>query len=338
MNLKLLIDGIVRQTTVLLAQLSTASGVRSPLAHVADQVFLELAREIEAQGVRRQVVADMFGMALRSYQKKMHRLTESASVRKRTLWEAVLTLVEQEQPTRARLIERFRHDGEREVAAVLADLVRTGLLFVTGSGDTALYGLTTQAMRDRIEEQHDFDAVVNLAWMKVFRGEAVQPSELFSSLPVDDAIAVRALQELLSSGRVREVDGRLVSTNVVLPLGAEQGWEAAVLDHFRAVANAVASKVRGGLSGAKATDGVGGSTFTFTVTPGHPFHEQVHDLFRRTRLEAQALWDLVAAHNDAHEPTMAEATKVTFYVGQNIELPDPPEESGHDDPTIEAHL
>ena len=26
-------------------------------------------------------------------------------------------------------------------------LVRTGLLFVTGSGDTALYGLTTQAMR-----------------------------------------------------------------------------------------------------------------------------------------------------------------------------------------------
>ena len=118
MNLKLLIDGIVRQTTVLLAQLSTASGVRSPLAHVADQVFLELAREIEAQGVRRQVVADMFGMALRSYQKKMNRLTESVSVRKRTLWEAMLEFVEHEQPTRARAIERFRHDGEREVAAV----------------------------------------------------------------------------------------------------------------------------------------------------------------------------------------------------------------------------
>lgn len=141
MNLELLIDGIVRQTTVLLAQLSTASGVRSPPAHVADQVFLELAREIEAQGVRRQVVADIFGMALRSYQKKMNRLTESASVRKRTLWEAVLELVEQEQPTRARVIERFRHDGEREVAAVLADLVPTGLLFVTGSSDTALYNI-----------------------------------------------------------------------------------------------------------------------------------------------------------------------------------------------------
>lgn len=33
MNLRLIIDGIVRQTTVLIAQLSTTSGLRSPLAH-----------------------------------------------------------------------------------------------------------------------------------------------------------------------------------------------------------------------------------------------------------------------------------------------------------------
>jgi hypothetical protein len=51
-NLKLLIDGIGRQTTVLIAQLSTSSGTRSPLAHVADQVFFELAREIEATDAR----------------------------------------------------------------------------------------------------------------------------------------------------------------------------------------------------------------------------------------------------------------------------------------------
>jgi hypothetical protein len=318
-NLRLLIDGIVRQTTVLLAQLSTASGTRSPLAHVADQVFLELAREIEAQGVRRQVVADMFGMALRSYQKKMQRLAESASVRQRTLWEAVLDLLEQEQPTRARVIERFRHDGEREVAAVLADLLRSGLIFVTGSGDGALYGVTTQAMRDRIEEQHDFDAVVNLAWMKVFRLEAVTRAELIAALPVDRSVVEGAIQELLSSGRLTENDGELRSSNVVLPLGAEQGWEAAVLDHFRAVATAIASKVRGGASGAQASDRVGGSTFTFTVGPGHPFDDEVSDLFRRMRLEAQTLWDRVAAFNDSHERSPDEASRVTFYIGQNVE-------------------
>lgn len=321
MNLKLLIDGIVRQTTVLLAQLSTASGVRSPLAHVADQVFLELAREIEAQGVRRQVVADMFGMALRSYQKKMNRLTESVSVRKRTLWEAVLEFVEDEQPTRARVIERFQHDGEREVASVLADLVRTGLLFSTGSGETAIYGVTTPAMRDRVEQQQDFDAVVNLMWMKIFRREAVTEAELGAALPVDPATIRRGLHELSASGRVRQVDGQLVSCNMVLPLGADIGWEAAVLDHFRAVATAIATKVRGGLTGSKTSDGVGGSTFTFTVTPDHPLGSEVRDLFRRTRLEAQDLWNRVSAHNDTHEPAPDQATKLTFYVGQSIETP-----------------
>jgi hypothetical protein len=35
MNTKLLIDAIVQQTTVLIAELSTASGIRAPLAHVA---------------------------------------------------------------------------------------------------------------------------------------------------------------------------------------------------------------------------------------------------------------------------------------------------------------
>ena len=33
MNLQLLIDSIIRQTTVLIAQLATAQGVRAPLAH-----------------------------------------------------------------------------------------------------------------------------------------------------------------------------------------------------------------------------------------------------------------------------------------------------------------
>src|SRR5690348_13891841 len=171
MNLKLLIDGVVRQTTVLIAQLSTSAGVRAPLAHVADQVFVELAREIEAQGVRRQVVADMFGLALRSYQKKMRRLTESATELNQTLWSAILAFVEEEQPTRRRLLERFERDGEREVAAVLKDLVRSGLVATTGTNEQAVYSATTQAVRDKLRRAGDVDALVGLGWLAVFRGE-----------------------------------------------------------------------------------------------------------------------------------------------------------------------
>src|ERR1041385_6851165 len=129
MDAKLLIDAIVRQTTVLIAQLSTSAGIRAPLAHVADQVFLDLSQEIEAQGVGRKVVADMFGMALRAYQKKIQRLDESATDRNRTLWQAVLDFLGEGSQTRERILERFQRDGEREVGAVLNDLVTSGLVY-----------------------------------------------------------------------------------------------------------------------------------------------------------------------------------------------------------------
>jgi len=35
MNVQLLIEAIVRQTTVLIAQLATTGGIRAPVAHVA---------------------------------------------------------------------------------------------------------------------------------------------------------------------------------------------------------------------------------------------------------------------------------------------------------------
>jgi hypothetical protein len=317
-NLKLLMDGVVRQTTVLLAQLSTTDGARSPLAHVADQVFVELAREIEAQGVRRQVVADMFGMALRSYQKKMRRLTESASVNEKTLWQAVLDLVEREQPTRARAVERFQFDGEREVAAVLKDLVRSGLVCITGAGDDAVYAITSEALREKVQRHQDVDSVANLAWLLIFRHEVETRADLPERLGVAEAFAAQVLDELLRSGRVSEVDGTLVSSNVVLPLGAEQGWETAILDHFRTVAVAIATKIRTGFGGANADDRIGGSTFTFTVGPGHPYEQDVYQLLKRTRLGAQALWDKVAAHNQEHPPDAERSTSVSFYVGQVV--------------------
>src|SRR6185369_9709449 len=68
---RLLIEAIVRQMTVLLAELATSGGLRAPLANVADRVFIELARELDEHGVSRSVSADMFGMALRTYLRRI---------------------------------------------------------------------------------------------------------------------------------------------------------------------------------------------------------------------------------------------------------------------------
>jgi hypothetical protein len=323
MTLKLLIDGIVQQTTVLIAELSTAAGVRAPLSHVADQVFVELAHEIERQGVRRRVAADMFGLALRSYQKKLQRLTESVSVRERTLWEAMVEFIEEHTPTRASIMERFRRDGERAAAAVLKDLVRNGLVYKTGSGSSAVYGITTDAVRSRVQQEDDVESIANILWLTIFRGEVTDAASIERHLGVTRECAERALNELLAKGRVRlDGTGRLRSANVAIPLGLEHGWEASVLDHYRAVARTIALKVQRGFDGEGASHRVGGSTFTFTVYEGHPQEVEVNALLGRVRAMAQTLWDEVARTNDEQTPDPTRSRRVTFYAGQSEESTD----------------
>ena len=82
---------------------------------------------IEEQGVSRKVVADMFGMAFCTYQKKVQRLAEGSTASHRTLWEAVLGyLGAHGTVSRTQLLRRFGADGEENVAAVLNDLVESG--------------------------------------------------------------------------------------------------------------------------------------------------------------------------------------------------------------------
>lgn len=323
MNLRLLIDGIVRQTTVLLAQLSTTSGVRSPLGQVADQVFLQLARELEAQGVRRAVAADMFGMALRKYQKKIARVTESASVQGQTLWQAVYEFIQAESPTRRRVMDRFRNDGEREVASVLQDLVSHGMVFSTGEGANTAYGVTSEHMQNRVIEARDFDAVMHVVWLKVFQGQdtAVRVAE---ALGVDVSQVHQALEELERAGRLTEQDGTWRTRNLHIPLGSTSGAEAAMLDHFRAVCNVLTSRSRACLDSSRqgSNSGVpaftakdGGSTFSFTLHAEHPCTAEVLSLLEHTRSSTQQLWERVVAHNKHHEPP-EDSFKVTFYCGQ----------------------
>jgi len=120
MNVNLLIDAITRQTMVLVAQLATMHGARAQLATVANQVFLDLVNELKHQGLGRKVIADMFGLSLRTYHDKVQRLSESATDRGRSLWEAVLGYLEEhEVASRADVLQRFCRDDEASVRGVL---------------------------------------------------------------------------------------------------------------------------------------------------------------------------------------------------------------------------
>lgn len=323
MNLKLLIDGVVRQTTVMIAQLSTTSGVRSPLSQVADQVFLQLSRELETQGVSRPVAADMFGMALRTYQKKIARVTESASAVGFTLWEAVYDFIRQESPTRMRLTERFRNDGEREVASVLHDLVNQGLVYATGQGPHTSYGPTSERMHTQVMDAADLEALVHIVWWRIFQGVASVEGLMKVTGAAEDRVRA-AIADLEAQGQVSWKDGKLEARNLRILTGDTTGAEAAMLDHFRAVCNLLVARC-GTLLERKTQEGTalprrvptedGGSTFGFSVYPGHPFEASVSQLLEETRAKTQVLWDAVAAYNERRPPPPG-SRKVTFYCGQ----------------------
>jgi hypothetical protein len=319
MDVKLLIDGIVRQTTVLIAQLSTSAGIRAPLSHVADQVFLDLASEIEAQGVTRKVAADMFGLALRSYQKKVQRLTESASVRDRTLWEAILDfLVEGGRVPRERLLERFRADSAVDVAAVVNDLVSQGIVSCTGRGQNTVYWLSSEADRRSVQHGDLEESLDAMVWITLYRKASTRRA-LSASLSIDPARIDASVERLRADGRVREAEGLLSAETFLVPVGSHKGWEAAVFDHFSAAARAIAAKVRLGKPRSAADDVVGGATLTFEVTAGHPLEAEVRGLLRKVRADVNDLWGRVDSYNRGRPIVEDEQVRVTFYFGQMVE-------------------
>jgi hypothetical protein len=117
-------EAIVRQTTMLIAQLSTAA-IRAPLSNIADEELVDLAAEaaVEAQSVTRKVGADMLGLTLRSYQKKVQKLTESQTVRE--VWEAVMLdfLPAHSNVSAERLLERFRNDSAEDLGSIFISLL-----------------------------------------------------------------------------------------------------------------------------------------------------------------------------------------------------------------------
>ncbi len=324
MNVKLLIDAIMHQTTVLIAQLSTAAGVRAPLAHIADQVFLSLSREIEAQGVARKVVADMFGLALRGYQRKTQRLAASASTQGKTLFEAVLDYIESKGgASRAAVLERFRNDGQRETIGVLTDLVQSGLLYCTGTGDSTLYGVTSDAERQRLTRHADQIALCNMALGEIYRNPGVGAAVLAERLQVELGELQTALNELKTEGRVTEDErtGALKASTFQIPVGAAEGWESAVFDHFQAVAAAIVTKLKAKARGSTAADLVGGTTLRFELTPDHPMRDEVLNLLAHVRNITDELWTRTAEYNDAHPESRDGRFDVSFYFGQNVDDP-----------------
>jgi hypothetical protein len=323
-NVQVLIDAIVRQTMVLVAQLATTAGMRAPLAHVANQVFLELVGELESQGVRQKVIADMFGLALRSYQRKVQRLLASESEQGGSLWEAVLSHVEgRGTASRADVLRRFHYDDEAMVRGVLDDLVSTGLVYRRGRGDATVYrAASADELREDAGADHDADeSAAHLVWLAIYRNGPLSREALGTLVRLEPEALDRALRRLEADARISSRladDGQplLEAGHFFTAYEDPKGWEAALFDHYQALVTAIVTKLRRGATTATQRDVTGGSTYSFDIGPGHPHEERVLGFLSRVRREADALLADVHAYNQA-SPGAPRPMRVSFYVGQS---------------------
>lgn len=326
MNVALLIDAIVRQTTVLVAQLATAGGTRAPLANMANQVFLELIAALKDQGLGHKVIADMFGLALRTYHGKVRRLSESTTVGGQSLWSAALSYV-QERGTvsRLELLQRFHYDDAVTLKGVLNDLVDSGLLFRAGRGDNTSF--RAAEAEDAVPMNSDEERLQHLLWVAVHRFGPTDVDELLRIVPAQTEQLEAALDQLVAEGKVmrQQSAGTAVyrSDHCLIPVGEAAGWEASVFDHYQAVVTAIASKLAQGNTRAASDDRIGGSTYHYDVWPGHPHYDEVAGHLAALRALSVRLREKVEAYNRSHAVVPEdEQHRFIAYVGQTVRQPE----------------
>jgi DNA-binding MarR family transcriptional regulator len=320
MTIEVLIHAIVRQTTILIAQLATSRGIRAPLAQIADQVFLDLVRELERQGVSRKVSADMFGMGLRTYRRKIQRLAESSTERGRSLWEIVLEYIrEHGLVTRLELLNRFSRDDEAQIRAVLRDLSASQLIFSAGSGQSTSYRATSDEEFATLQQRRGSDGLDELVVALMYREGPLTRAEIASKAQIEESDIAGALERLVASGRIERTDRKGAEAYragaLVIPLGAPAGWEAAVFDHFKALVATVLCRL--GEDRTTPVDQVGGSTYTIDVWDGHPLADEVLGTLSRMRASLSELRARVAAHNET-QSVPDPHSRVVIYAGQYV--------------------
>jgi len=322
----LLIEAIVRQTMVLIGQLATSAGIRAPLSRVADQVFLELVRELEQQGVRQKVVADMFGLALRTYQKKVQRLSQSSTFLGRTLWEAIYDrLADAKMMTRNELLQAFASDDDATVRGILRDMVESGLIFESGAGPRTTYRVATPEDLDRMVAGDQGADQAMFVWASIYRLGPVTFDALRQAISMDGVKLRRLVEELVSEGRVQTdaADGERSAATLfsaaqfIVPLEARTGWAAAVFDHYQAVVHTILAKLNGDDPDLPYPGRTGGSTWTFDIWPGHQHEDDVLGLLADIRARVIAVQERVFAVN-AESPRPAHHARVSFYLGQSV--------------------
>jgi DNA-binding MarR family transcriptional regulator len=256
---------------------------------------------------------------LRTYRRKIQRLSESSTERGRSLWEVVLEHIKTKNlVTRREILARFSSDDEAQIRSVLRDLCDSQLVFWTGTGSNPSYRAASDEELATLQRNLGAEGAEELVIALMYREGPLTLHEIAERAQTEVTAIESTVQGLISAGRIEhlEQDGvsRYSARALVVPVGSPVGWEAAVYDHFKALVTTILSRLNENRATAP-DDRVGGGTYTIDVWPGHPLADEVYGTLARLRSMLTDLRERVAQHN-ATEPVPEAHTRVVVYAGQ----------------------
>jgi len=242
-----LIRLITRQAMKLVARLAIVHDRRSSLAKISDIAFLELNHELEILGLRKKVIADMFGLALRSYQQKVNRLQESTAWDLRSLWTSVYDYLNKaKQASRKTVFDRYSAADERVLSSILADLSTSGFLSKSEKGGDTIYTVSADNMESKPTLNQA--CTLNLVWTYIYTYPRVSRKNIGERLGLDTATVENVLSDLESTNRIERIvddEGECFVAPWCIQEAGEgvMGMLSGMYHHFQSICSALAIKL-----------------------------------------------------------------------------------------------
>jgi DNA-binding transcriptional ArsR family regulator len=222
--------------------------------------------------------------------------------------------------TRREVLDRFRRDDEQSVRGILRDLVDSGLVFMTGNGDDALYRVASEA--ELGQAATSAKRADTLAWALIYREGPLTRAQLGDRLALDEPALEATLAQLVKAGHVEREERGLEtlyrSERLAPQPSAAAGWEAAVYDHFQAVVRTVCARLDRDTAREGYREYIGGSTYSLDIHPGHPLRAEVLGTLAAIRGQLGDLRKRVNEHNASRPAERPQRERVVVYAGQCV--------------------
>lgn len=325
MKFSTLVERMVPLVAELFATLKSNDPLRMDFAEIGQKTLLDIVGVLRQEGLTNDEIAATLDLSIAGFYKRVRELRDTYSPGRgrgrKTLWEKVYEHILERSGNSPRKAVRyaqvqsaFPSVADERLRSTLRFLVRYGLLTITGPSQQPEYRIVP---RDE-EPGGSYHAVV----VTLYREGPMSLEELAGRLEAPEAECAAHVERLRAAGKLLELPGapgepaRYRATGYHIEPESEEGFQAALWDHFHTVVRAICKKVRMRRHLAQLHDVNGGTTFSFDVPLDHPLYAEVSGFLAETRVRMESWLEQVRALDEGTEGARA---RITIYTGQMVE-------------------